>query len=354
MRRKRSGKGGTGTTIVTSALAAGRRSGVRMKQERTPITLSAANTGWAAWYRMRKRKAGSWRQYHAAARAYLRGLFRSAGGQGGKKPPAWVLLPTRKRCAAVVTAMNEGNTLPLVLKELRRLALAEVILVVNGSSDHSFEAARAHPDAIVIHYAKPLGHDVGRAIGAKLTKADAVLFVDGDMAIKAEQLVPFLASAAEGEADLALNRISPLLPPFHRRDYVSHVKQFLNQALGLSRLGAASMTAVPHALSRRAIETIGAPNLVVPPKAQAIAAMKGLTVKAPATVDVIRSNRIRRHNTGMLSPVAELIIGDHLEALQTALGEQGPRLQYEDRIRKRDMLKKEVDWIDSIHRHTHV
>ncbi len=55
----------------------------------------------------------------------------------------------------------------------------------------------------------------------------------------------------------------------------------------------------------------------------------------PMNMDVISLNRVRSNNVGMSKPVAELIIGDHLEALNLAMDQRGAQLSSYDRIRQR-------------------
>ncbi|MNR45691.1 hypothetical protein D3C85_1645700 [compost metagenome] len=82
------------------------------------------------------------------------------------------------------------------------------------------------------------------------------------------------------------------------------------------------MTAVPHALSRRALEVIGYRELMVPPKAQAISLMKQLRVEKAGTVNVFKQNRLRQGNTGAGNRVEQLIAGDHAEALLEVLSQR--------------------------------
>ncbi|RCX19763.1 glycosyl transferase family 2 [Fontibacillus phaseoli] len=227
--------------------------------------------------------------------------------------------------SAVVTASNEAATLPKVLFELGKLPLREIIVVLNGCTDGSFETVQRDPRVIRLSFPMRLGHDVGRAIGAAVATGDIILFMDGDLPLPAEELAPFLLAVDRG-ADVALNDISPFLPPFSRQDDVTRSKSYLNLSLGRPDLKANSMTAVPHAISRRALAATGTSALVVPPKAQAIAMVHGLNVCAPHSVNVLRGNRIRSGNTGAGNPVARLIIGDHIEALGEAMKIMGARL----------------------------
>ena len=66
---------------------------------------------------------------------------------------------------------------------------------------------------------------MGRALGAAVTAKDTVLFVDGDMALPAEDLGAFLVAIEQG-SDVALNDITPFLPSFMKQDSVTYSKMF--------------------------------------------------------------------------------------------------------------------------------
>lgn len=244
-----------------------------------------------------------------AGKAYMQGYSRSAG-----RSLSIVPVHLHRTAAAVVSACNEESTLAQVIVQLKRLPLTEIVVVLNGTTDQSLEQVLTHSRVTLVYEPNRAGHDVGRAIGAKVTTAETVLFVDGDMVIPAEQLAPFLYAVDRGD-DVALNDLSSLLPAFARQDEVTRMKAYLNRTLGRADLQSNSLTAVPHALSRRMIQAVHPESLVVPPKAQALAIQHGLRVTAPSQVDVIRSNRLRSTNVGSGNPVAKLIIGDHLEAI---------------------------------------
>jgi glycosyltransferase involved in cell wall biosynthesis len=268
--------------------------------------------------------------YHQAANQFIAGYCRQTGQHANK----WVLIPTNKTVSVIVTVMNEKDTIPSILEQLHRLPLREMIFVLNGSSDESFEIIRNQSSATIVHYHDPLGHDVGRAVGAKLSQSDILLFLDGDFPIYAEQLVPFMEAVANG-MDIALNNITPYIGLFSERDEVTTVKEFVNMSMEQEELAANSLTAVPHAMSRHAAEVIGYANLSVPPKAQVIALNHGLKLGAPIHVDVISRNRIRKRNVGSSNIVSEMIVGDHVEAVKVVLDLKGPRLLFPDQIRNR-------------------
>ncbi|WP_084146543.1 glycosyltransferase family 2 protein [Paenibacillus wynnii] len=230
----------------------------------------------------------------------------------------------RSSLSVIISARDEEETLFQVLKQVMRLRPVEIIVVLNGCKDRSFQRARLCKQAVVVHCPESAGHDVGRAIGAKLSRGDILLFLDGDMVIPAPQLISFPAAIDRG-GDVALNDIDPLLPNFAHWDEVTRCKLFLNSVLGRTDLGTSSITAVPHALSRRAVETIGCQYLMVPPKAHAVAIMEKLKVEKAGTVNVINQNRQRKANTGEGNAMARLISGDHAEALHEVLARGGSK-----------------------------
>lgn len=222
-------------------------------------------------------------------------------------------MPDKPYLSVIVPVMNERRTLERVLKEARHIhPRTEVIVVVNGSTDGSLDIAR-NSGAKVLVFDRPLGHDVGRAVGAKEARGDVLLFIDADMVIPAPQLQTFVADVEHG-MDVALNDYSG---PVKRASVhgVVLAKYALNELLGRPDLKGASLTAVPHALSRRALATIGADFLAVPPLAHAIAIRGGLSVRSSGRVDVGKLNRIRKMRSRRVS-MESLIVGDHLEAIQ--------------------------------------
>jgi len=303
-----------------------------------------------------RRKAGTKQRAHAARRRRTLAPRRRAGRPGsvrrrsvrrGKavrrqlrrhaaRPPE----AGEGRLAVIITACNEAATIGGVIREAQALHPDELIVVLNGCTDGSLAVVRAIPGVTILHYPEPLGHDVGRAAGAAAADADVLLFLDGDLVIPARQLRPFVDAVRRG-ADVALNGLGRQLGPFSRWDDVTRLKAFLNHALGRPDLGAASMTAVPHALSRRAVERLGPAALAVPPKAQALALASGLNVRIGGSVDVITRNRLREANTGKANPVSRMIIGDHIEALRAVMDKTGSRLAHPDASRRRDAAKGE-------------
>ncbi|NBD26520.1 glycosyltransferase [Paenibacillus sp. T1] len=239
--------------------------------------------------------------------------------------------------SVIIPVMNERRTIGRVIDEARRVhPNTEVIVVANGSTDGSADIAR-RKGVRVLAFAEPLGHDVGRAVGAKAARGGALLFIDGDMIIAAAQLKPFVQSVLRGEADVALNDYSG---PTNKAVVHSVVlaKYALNALLGRPDLQGTSMTAVPHAVSRRALEAIGADALAVPPLAHAKAVRLGFAVKAVKHINVGKLNLLRKQRE-RTNPLERLIVGDHLEAIDWLARQTDDRGGYGDTERKREFAR---------------
>lgn len=238
--------------------------------------------------------------------------------------------------SVIIPAMNEARTIAGVIAGARGIhPRCEVIVVVNGSEDHTAEIARSS-GAQVISFEQPLGHDVGRSVGAAAARGEILLFTDGDLVIPASELRPFVTAVRSG-ADIALNDYSgPVGSKFPHP--VVLAKHALNIMLGRSDLGGYSLTAVPHALSRKAIEILGSELLSRPPLAHARAVMDGLCVKAVHRVPVGKMNAVRRKVRGT-DPLQEVILRDHLEAMAMLLERKGSRAGFSDGNRRREMVR---------------
>ncbi|CAG7638314.1 glycosyltransferase family 2 protein [Paenibacillus allorhizosphaerae] len=137
--------------------------------------------------------------YPLACKRFIRGFCETANIQINND----LLLPTTKKVGCVITAMNESVTLQTQLNELARLPFQEIIVVINGSSDDSYEVTRNHPSkATIIHFDAALGYDVGRAVGAKVSESDMLLFLDVDMSIGVDLLLPFIYEVEKGAVTL--------------------------------------------------------------------------------------------------------------------------------------------------------
>ncbi len=216
--------------------------------------------------------------------------------------------------SVIIPASSEAATMASVLQEVEQLRPREIIVVVNGSRDETAHivAERHHR---LVEFSERLGHDVGRSIGAFLATGSVLLFVDADIVIPWTELEPFVR-AIESGFDVALNDIDTIVSKYPW-DPVSVQKIWLNVCLGRRHLETASLTAVPHALSRTVFRYITPDDLSVPPKAYAKLVTANAQITKAHIVDVVTTNKIHGWH-GVDSGhdlMADLIVGDHLEAL---------------------------------------
>lgn len=235
--------------------------------------------------------------------------------------------------SVIIPAMNESRTIAAVVREAYGIhPHTEVIVVNNGSQDHTGEQAES-AGAKVLSFPNPLGHDIGRRIGAEAATGRVLLFLDGDIVISRERLKPFIQAVLKG-TDVALNDYSG---PVMRTSVhpVVEAKHMLNILLNRPDLKGASMTGIPHAISRGALERIGPDALERPPLAQAMAVTLGLRVEAIQRIPVGRMNAPRQKKSG-IDPLVSVIIRDHLDAIQWVTKQLGERAGHTDLSRKRD------------------
>jgi glycosyltransferase involved in cell wall biosynthesis len=238
--------------------------------------------------------------------------------------------------SVIIPAMNERRTIAQVIWNARDVHPdTEVIVVANGSTDGTDEIAKK-AGARVIAFQDPLGHDVGRGVGAQHAEGRILLFTDGDLVIPSRDLKPFVNAVMNG-TDIALNRYNG---PTDKKEVHSVVlaKHTLNALLHRPDLEGASMTTVPHAISRKALELIGANHLSVPPKAMAMAILNHLNVEAVQYIHVGALNPRRRSRRNNKDPLKELIVGDHLEAMACYIRESDSRCGFPDVTRQREMV----------------
>ncbi|MGN7415356.1 glycosyltransferase family 2 protein [Paenibacillus sp. SAF-068] len=239
--------------------------------------------------------------------------------------------------SVIIPAMNEEKTIGAVVREALRICHdAEVLVIVNGSTDGTANAAK-RAGARVLTYAEALGHDGGRKVGAEAACGQVLLFTDADIAIPAEHFAPYVKAVLKG-TDVALNDYHG--PVTHRPVHpVVEAKHMLNSILARSDLRGASMTAIPHAISRKALEVMGISSLEVPPLAQAKAVIGGLRVRAVHHVPVGRMNAVRIKKRNGPDPLSQVVLNDHMAAIKWITDTLGPRGGYTDLKRVRNLAR---------------
>jgi glycosyltransferase involved in cell wall biosynthesis len=262
---------------------------------------------------------------------------RLTGKKRSKGLTAAQLLQNSRHLSVIIPVADEEETIGSVLQQVKRLLPKEIIAIVNGYKDRTLEICLTH-DVTCYSYPFTLGHDVGRAIGAREASGDVLLFLDGDVVFHAEELQPFV-DACYLDVDIALNNVNPFYTDASKVDAVSMAKLFVNRMLLRPDLGYSSLTAIPHAMKKSVADRIGYENLVVPPKAQAMAILHGCRVEHVHSVNVFNGvNKNRVYNSQKTNLVQQLILGDHVEALKFAQDVKSERLFFSDQLRQRQVL----------------
>lgn len=107
------------------------------------------------------------------------------------------------RVSVVVPALNEEESLPLVLDALPRHLVHEVVVVDNGSTDGTARVAREKGARVVPEPRRGYGQACLTGIAA-LDEPEIVAFLDADFSDRPEELPDVLAPLIEDRADLVI------------------------------------------------------------------------------------------------------------------------------------------------------
>jgi len=106
------------------------------------------------------------------------------------------------KVALIIPALNEEAVIARVVAEVPREHVQTVIVVDNGSTDHTAEVAR-EAGAIVVEEPRR-GYGFACAAGAAAAEGDMLVFMDGDGSFVPGELVSLVTPIAQDEADLVL------------------------------------------------------------------------------------------------------------------------------------------------------
>jgi len=252
-----------------------------------------------------------------------------------------------KMNAAVVPAKNEQGRISKVLTMLKETPVEKIIVVINGSTDNTMSEVKGLrlENVEILHFTQELGVDVPRAIGAYYaykSGATCVVFVDGDLigniGILIKKLIHVVSKCG---VDLAMTDCYPDLE--YKSELAEQVlifRSLLNLKLGLyDKIGVATPSHGPHAVSRKLMDSIDFRDFAVPPMVLAFAKKHGLSVEVPAKLPQrLLGSKIR--NYFHAKKIADTIIGDTLEAIN----------YYNDRPRARSYLFKEYQGYNPLRR----
>ncbi len=110
------------------------------------------------------------------------------------------------KVAAIIPAYNEEDRIAAVLRTLTSAAAVEEVIVVNdGSTDGTAQAAQAIPGVQVITLPRNKGKGGAMREGATRTEADVLLFFDADLVgLTPRHVQDLLAPVCSGEATMSM------------------------------------------------------------------------------------------------------------------------------------------------------
>ncbi|HHW03543.1 MAG TPA: glycosyltransferase [Thermoanaerobacterales bacterium] len=223
---------------------------------------------------------------------------------------------------AVVPAKNEQGRIGRVFTMLGETRIDRIIVVVNGSKDNTMKEIKLlkMPNVEILYFRSELGVDIPRAIGAyRAFKEGAccVVFVDGDMIGNMMDHINDLISAVkDGGIDLAMANCYPeIVYGNELAQQLLIFRKLLNVNLGIyHRIGVATPSHGPHAVSHRFLKEADFRDFAVPPVTLAFAVKKDFRVDVATNLP---QNKMGSKVRGFYHAVkiTETIIGDTLEAL---------------------------------------
>lgn len=104
----------------------------------------------------------------------------------------------------VIPALNEEESIALVLDDIPRPTAREVIVVDNGSSDRTAEVATEHGARVVCEDERGYGAACLRGIASLQDDTDIVVFLDADYSDHPDEMTRLIEPIANGDADMVI------------------------------------------------------------------------------------------------------------------------------------------------------
>jgi glycosyltransferase involved in cell wall biosynthesis len=135
--------------------------------------------------------------------------------------------------AAIVCAYNEASRIGSVLRTLTSYSgFSEVVVVDDGSTDHTAWVAAAFPVRVIEHR-ENLGKGVAMATGAQATNASVLFFCDADIqGLTESEIAKLIAPVSKGALDMMIAQRDS---PFYALPGVVRITPHLSGVRAVSR-----------------------------------------------------------------------------------------------------------------------
>jgi len=108
-----------------------------------------------------------------------------------------------KSVSVIIPALNEQDSIGLVIRDIPKHLVNEIIVVDNGSTDRTWEVAQNAGVRVVSENRRGYGAACLRGI-ASARNPDIIVFMDGDYSDYPEEMEQIISPILNGEADLVM------------------------------------------------------------------------------------------------------------------------------------------------------
>lgn len=236
--------------------------------------------------------------------------------------------------SVIIPASDDSPFLRKLIETAGRLTPFTEVIVVCPGQTAQLPRKTLGAGVKVVHTGVAITYDEGRAIGAAHASGDILLFLDERVVVSQSLLKKYVLAAING-SDIVITSYSAH-PPNRKEPAHRTAARLLNHLLGKPELGTGSMSFVPYAIKRSAMEQIGHHALCNPPLALAYAVKLELSTTSILPVPVLQ------WNTGAVPAMKKgthAILQDHAEAIRFLMHEKGTRGGLPDGDRYRILLQ---------------
>jgi len=107
------------------------------------------------------------------------------------------------KISVVIPVLNEQDSIGLVIREIPRQMIDEIIVVDNGSTDNTIDVAQGAGARVVEEKERGYGAACLKGI-ATAQASDVIVFLDGDYSDYPDEMEKIIAPILKGEADLVI------------------------------------------------------------------------------------------------------------------------------------------------------